>query len=111
MRHFVGEQNELLAADYNADKLPKDKHSVKGCGQMAPDPSSHSVMYVSTLKTSSCSNSSSSSSCSNSSSSSSNSRKKKKVVSHPTVGGVILRLGALPEPWESDNTSEDLRRS
>ena len=35
----------------------------------------------------------------------------KKVFSHPTVGGVILRLGTLPEPWESENTSEDLRRS
>ena len=34
-----------------------------------------------------------------------------KVLSHPTMGGVILRLGALPEPWESENTSEDLRRS
>ena len=39
------------------------------------------------------------------------SNRKKKVLSHPTVGGVILRLGALPEPWESENTSEDLRRS
>ena len=36
---------------------------------------------------------------------------KKEVLSHPTVGGVILRLGTLPEPWESENTSEDLRRS
>ena len=35
----------------------------------------------------------------------------KKVLSHPTMGGVILRLGALPEPWEYENTSEDLRRS
>ena len=35
----------------------------------------------------------------------------KKVLFHPTMGGVILRLGALPEPWESENTSEDLRRS
>ena len=35
----------------------------------------------------------------------------KKVLSHPTVGGVILRLGTLPEQWESKNTSEDLRRS
>ena len=36
---------------------------------------------------------------------------KKKVLSHPTVGGVILRLGTLPEPWESENMSEDWRRS
>ena len=35
----------------------------------------------------------------------------KKVLSHPTVGGVIFRLGTLPEPWESENTSEDLLRS
>ena len=24
------------------------------------------------------------------------------------MGGVIFRLGILPEPWESENTSEDL---
>ena len=29
----------------------------------------------------------------------------KKVLSHPTMGGVIFRLGTLPEPWESENTS------
>ena len=34
-----------------------------------------------------------------------------KFLSHPTMGGVILRLETLPEPWESENTSEDLRRS
>ena len=34
-----------------------------------------------------------------------------KVLSHPTIGGVILRLGTLPEPWQSENTSEDLRYS
>ena len=34
-----------------------------------------------------------------------------KKFSHPTMGGVILRLGTLPESWESENTSEDLRRS
>ena len=38
-------------------------------------------------------------------------KKEKKVFFDPTMGGVILRLGALPEPWESENTSEDLRRS
>ena len=27
------------------------------------------------------------------------------------MSGVILRLGTLPEPWESENTSKDLRRS
>ena len=35
----------------------------------------------------------------------------KKVFSHPAIGGVILRFGTLPEPWESENTSENLRRS
>ena len=35
----------------------------------------------------------------------------KKVLFYPTMGGVILRLGTLPEPWESENTLEDLRRS
>ena len=37
--------------------------------------------------------------------------KKKKVLFHPTMDGVILRLGTLPEPWQSENTSEDLRYS
>ena len=35
----------------------------------------------------------------------------KKVFFYSTMGGVILRLGTLPGPWESENTSEDLRRS
>ena len=35
----------------------------------------------------------------------------KKVLFHPTMGGVILRLGTLPEIWESENTSDDLSRS
>ena len=34
-----------------------------------------------------------------------------KVLYHSTMGGVILKLGTLPESWESENTSEDLRRS
>ena len=29
----------------------------------------------------------------------------KKVLSHPTMGGIILRLGTLPEPLESENTT------
>ena len=29
--------NELLSADYAADKLPKGLHSVKGAGAIAPD--------------------------------------------------------------------------
>lgn len=31
--------HELLAADYNANNLSKGKHSVKGVGKIAPDPS------------------------------------------------------------------------
>ncbi|XP_014671166.1 PREDICTED: poly [ADP-ribose] polymerase 2-like [Priapulus caudatus] len=34
----LGECNELLVADYEADKLPEGKHSVKGLGSVAPDP-------------------------------------------------------------------------
>ncbi|XP_030631530.1 poly [ADP-ribose] polymerase 2 isoform X2 [Chanos chanos] len=34
----LGDSNELLAADYNADRLPSGKHSTKGLGQTAPDP-------------------------------------------------------------------------
>ncbi|XP_069044736.1 poly [ADP-ribose] polymerase 2 isoform X2 [Lepisosteus oculatus] len=34
----LGDCNELLHADYNADKLPPGKHSTKGLGQTAPDP-------------------------------------------------------------------------
>jgi poly [ADP-ribose] polymerase len=34
----LGEPNELLDADSNADRLPTGKHSVKGLGKTAPDP-------------------------------------------------------------------------
>ena len=34
----LGNMNELLNADYNADKLPAGKHSVWGKGRVAPDP-------------------------------------------------------------------------
>ena len=34
----LGNMNELLNADYNADKLPSGKHSVWGKGRIAPDP-------------------------------------------------------------------------
>ncbi|XP_050688575.1 poly [ADP-ribose] polymerase 2-like isoform X2 [Eriocheir sinensis] len=34
----LGESNELLQADYNADNIPKGFHSVKGCGRTAPQP-------------------------------------------------------------------------
>ncbi|XP_036452139.1 poly [ADP-ribose] polymerase 2 isoform X2 [Colossoma macropomum] len=34
----LGDCNELLDANYDADKLPSGKHSTKGLGQTAPDP-------------------------------------------------------------------------
>lgn len=40
----LGKPNELLAADYAADKLPKGSHSVMGMGKIAPDPSGHVTM-------------------------------------------------------------------
>ena len=33
----LGDENELVAADYHADKLPAGKHSVKGKGKLEPD--------------------------------------------------------------------------
>ena len=41
----------------------------------------------------------------------SSSSKEKKVLFYHTISEVILRLCALPESWESENTSEDGRRS
>ena len=35
----LGNMNELLDADYRADQLPTGKHSVKGMGAVAPNPS------------------------------------------------------------------------
>ncbi|XP_008297456.1 poly [ADP-ribose] polymerase 2 [Stegastes partitus] len=34
----LGDSNELLDADYEANKLPAGKHSTKGLGQTGPDP-------------------------------------------------------------------------
>ncbi|XP_049603711.1 poly [ADP-ribose] polymerase 2 [Syngnathus scovelli] len=34
----LGDSNELLDADYNADNLPAGKHSTKGVGRTGPDP-------------------------------------------------------------------------
>ena len=34
----LGQTNDLLAADYSADRLPIGKHSTKGLGRIAPDP-------------------------------------------------------------------------
>jgi len=35
----LGITNDLLSADYTADKLPAGKHSVRGMGSIGPDPS------------------------------------------------------------------------
>ena len=40
----LGKSNELLAADYNADKLPQGCHSVKGLGKVAPNPEENITM-------------------------------------------------------------------
>ena len=42
----LGKCKELLAADINADKLPKGMHSVVGQGRVAPDPASNHTMWV-----------------------------------------------------------------
>lgn len=34
----LGQTNDLLAADYSADRLPTGKNSTKGLGRIAPDP-------------------------------------------------------------------------
>ena len=40
----LGKTNDLLAADYSADQLPKGKHSTKGLGRVEPDPAqSHTL--------------------------------------------------------------------
>jgi hypothetical protein len=47
MQVSLGNSRELLDADYNAEKLPKGFHSVKGLGKMAPDPAENLVWLVS----------------------------------------------------------------
>ena len=42
----LGKCNELLAADFNADKLPADCQSVKGLGRVAPDGKDTYTMQV-----------------------------------------------------------------
>lgn len=37
----LGNPNELLQADFNASKLPANKHSTKGCGSTQPDPKTY----------------------------------------------------------------------
>ncbi|XP_062609623.1 poly [ADP-ribose] polymerase 2-like [Saccostrea cucullata] len=45
----LGTTNDLLAADYKADKLPPGKHSVKGLGAVAPDPTKHKTLPDGTI--------------------------------------------------------------
>ena len=40
----LGKTNELLAADYTADKLLKGKQSTKGLGRIAPDPAQNETL-------------------------------------------------------------------
>ncbi|XP_041092813.1 poly [ADP-ribose] polymerase 2 [Polyodon spathula] len=40
----LGHCNELLAADYDADKLLNGKHSTKGLGKMAPNPANYIML-------------------------------------------------------------------
>lgn len=37
----LGEMNELLQADFHADKLPAGKNSTKGLGSVGPDPTTY----------------------------------------------------------------------
>ncbi|KAK5919912.1 hypothetical protein CgunFtcFv8_023770 [Champsocephalus gunnari] len=43
----LGDCNELVMADYEAQNLPAGKHSVKGLGQTGPDPKNAVTLYVS----------------------------------------------------------------
>ena len=45
----LGKENELLQADYNADKLPKGKHSVKGLGRTSCDPENYEKLEDGTI--------------------------------------------------------------
>lgn len=42
----LGDSNELLDANYNADQLLSGKHSTKGLGQTAPNPNNHVTLWV-----------------------------------------------------------------
>ena len=43
---FPGQTNDLLASDCHADQLPRGKHSTKGLGSVAPDPTQTKTLYV-----------------------------------------------------------------
>lgn len=45
----LGTTNDLLAADYKADKLPSGKHSVRGMGAVAPDPTKNKILPDGTI--------------------------------------------------------------
>ncbi|XP_013383851.1 poly [ADP-ribose] polymerase 2-like [Lingula anatina] len=45
----LGTPNQLLAADYGADKLPAGKNSVQGLGRVAPDPKEEVTMSNGTV--------------------------------------------------------------
>ncbi|KAL5996166.1 Poly [ADP-ribose] polymerase 2 [Asimina triloba] len=45
----LGDMEELLSANYNADKLPKGKLSTKGVGATAPDPSDFQMLEDGTI--------------------------------------------------------------
>lgn len=40
----LGDCNELLDANYDANELPSGKHSTKGLGQTAPDPKNSTTL-------------------------------------------------------------------
>lgn len=42
----LGDSNELLDADYEANNLPPGKHSTKGLGQTGPDPENSVTLLV-----------------------------------------------------------------
>ena len=41
----LGQTNDLLAADYSSDELPRGKHSTRGLGRVAPDPAQQETLY------------------------------------------------------------------
>lgn len=42
----LGDCNELLNSDYEANNLPDGKHSTKGLGQTGPDPKNSVTLLV-----------------------------------------------------------------
>ncbi|KAA0719477.1 Poly [ADP-ribose] polymerase 2 [Triplophysa tibetana] len=50
----LGDSNELLDANNNADQLPSGKHSTKGLGQKAPNPNNHVTLDGATVPMGPC---------------------------------------------------------